>query len=154
VKNSKPHINPQHQPALSIRQPWAELILRGVKTIELRKWQTDYRGLLWLHAAKTFDPSAPLPPNGEEPFRGGFVGCAELESILPIDEQRWEKWRNQHCDTGSFVPGMYAWLISNVLRFKEPIVARGFPKLFYPHPEEIDQLLEAKMKQCDRTRPN
>ena len=32
--------------ALSIRQPWAELILQGRKTIELRTWKTSYRGLL------------------------------------------------------------------------------------------------------------
>ena len=32
--------------ALSIRQPWAELILQGRKTIELRTWKTCYRGLL------------------------------------------------------------------------------------------------------------
>jgi hypothetical protein len=149
MKNIKPDTDTQRQPALSIRQPWAELILRGVKTIELRKWQTDYRGPIWLHAAKTFDSSAPTLPNGEEPFHGGFVGCAVLASILPIDERRWEKWRHQHCDKGLFVPGMYGWLISNVLRFKKPIVARGFPGLFYPEPEDLRQLLEAKKEQCD-----
>lgn len=149
MNSTKSDTDAQRQPALSIRQPWAELILRESKTIELRKWQTDYRGLIWLHAAKTFDPSAPPLPSGEEPFRGGFVGCAVLASILPIDEHRWENWRHQHCDTGSFIPGMYGWLFSSVLRFKKPIAARGFPGLFYPEPEDMRQLIEAKKEQCN-----
>ena len=32
--------------ALSVRQPWAHLIANGEKTIEVRSWQTDYRGKL------------------------------------------------------------------------------------------------------------
>jgi hypothetical protein len=32
--------------AISIKQPWAELIGQGVKTIEVRSWQTKYRGPL------------------------------------------------------------------------------------------------------------
>ena len=32
--------------ALSIRQPWAELILRRRKLIEIRTWTRKYRGLL------------------------------------------------------------------------------------------------------------
>jgi len=30
--------------ALSLKQPFAELILQGKKTIELRKWNTKFRG--------------------------------------------------------------------------------------------------------------
>ena len=30
--------------ALSLKQPWANLILSGRKTIETRKWKTSYRG--------------------------------------------------------------------------------------------------------------
>jgi hypothetical protein len=32
--------------ALTIRQPWAELILRGRKPFALRSWRTKYRGPL------------------------------------------------------------------------------------------------------------
>ncbi len=44
--------------ALSIRQPWIELILSGLKTIEVRTWSTEYRGELWLHAGKKADREA------------------------------------------------------------------------------------------------
>ena len=40
---------------LSVRQPWAWLILQGLKPIENRTWSTPYRGPLQLHAGKSFD---------------------------------------------------------------------------------------------------
>lgn len=40
--------------ALSVRQPWADKIARGEKTIEVRTWGTRYRGpLLICASAKT-----------------------------------------------------------------------------------------------------
>jgi hypothetical protein len=36
---------------LSIRQPFASLICRGIKTIENRSWDTSYRGKLLIHAS-------------------------------------------------------------------------------------------------------
>lgn len=40
-------------PALSIRQPWAWLIVNGHKDIENRDWTTKFRGRLLVHAGKT-----------------------------------------------------------------------------------------------------
>ena len=37
---------------LSVCQPFAELIVQGKKTIELRKWNTKFRGEFLIHAAK------------------------------------------------------------------------------------------------------
>src|SRR3569623_241637 len=38
--------------ALSIRQPWAWLIVHGGKDIENRNWPTKFRGDILIHAAK------------------------------------------------------------------------------------------------------
>lgn len=38
--------------ALSVKQPWAELIASGVKTIETRTWYTSYRGPLLICSSK------------------------------------------------------------------------------------------------------
>jgi predicted transcriptional regulator len=35
---------------LSVSQPFANLIVQGKKTIELRKWNTNYRGEFFVHA--------------------------------------------------------------------------------------------------------
>lgn len=44
--------------ALSIRQPWADLVLDGLKTVETRTWRTNYRGLLGVHASQKPDLDA------------------------------------------------------------------------------------------------
>lgn len=36
---------------LSMHQPWASLLVAGIKTHEGRVWSTNYRGRLWIHAA-------------------------------------------------------------------------------------------------------
>ena len=59
--------------ALSIRQPWAWLIVNGFKDIENRTWPTKFRGRVLVHASKGMtrdeyddvadflEPSIPLP---------------------------------------------------------------------------------------------
>lgn len=37
---------------LSMHQPWASLLVHGIKRIEGRDWKTDFRGRLWIHATK------------------------------------------------------------------------------------------------------
>lgn len=41
--------------ALTIRQPFASLLLLGPKRFETRDWATLYRGKVAIHAAKTYD---------------------------------------------------------------------------------------------------
>lgn len=36
---------------LSMHQPWASLLVAGIKTHEGRSWGSDFRGRLWIHAA-------------------------------------------------------------------------------------------------------
>ncbi len=42
--------------ALSIRQPWAWLIVNGYKDIENRTWPTRFRGRVCVHAPTLLDP--------------------------------------------------------------------------------------------------
>lgn len=44
-------------PCLSVRQPWAWLIVNGHKPVENRSWATGFRGRLLIHAGKTLEPS-------------------------------------------------------------------------------------------------
>jgi hypothetical protein len=41
---------------LSIGQPWATLIVRGVKPFEARTWSTPYRGEIAIHASTSIKP--------------------------------------------------------------------------------------------------
>ena len=35
---------------LTMHQPWASLLVYGIKRAEGRGWNTDFRGRLWIHA--------------------------------------------------------------------------------------------------------
>ncbi len=41
--------------ALSIRQPWAWFIAKGIKDVENRSWWTATRGRIYIHAGKKLD---------------------------------------------------------------------------------------------------
>ena len=70
--------------ALSIKQPWATLVVHGLKTIEVRRWPTARRGRILLHAARVSDerPDAwkHVPPALQESANllGGIIGAVEL----------------------------------------------------------------------------
>lgn len=78
--------------AISIRQPWAWLIVAGHKDVENRTWATDYRGPILIHAAKTIDRRFTLPANIEIPKdleRGGIVGQAILIDCVEESNSPW-----------------------------------------------------------------
>ncbi|SEO65693.1 ASCH domain-containing protein [Nitrosovibrio sp. Nv6] len=92
--------------ALSIRQPWAWLILHAGKDIENRNWSTQLRGRVLIHAAKgmTRDEYSdgidfivdqglpPLPfdlPSFEQIERGGIIGSAEIVDCVADSESPW-----------------------------------------------------------------
>ena len=70
--------------ALSLKQPWAALLVAGLKTIEIRRWSTRYRGRVLIHAARCDDlrPEgwALLPDHWRflAEFRQGILGEADL----------------------------------------------------------------------------
>jgi hypothetical protein len=44
---------------LSLKQPFAELLVSGKKTVELRKWNTKFRGKFLIHVSKKIDKVNP-----------------------------------------------------------------------------------------------
>lgn len=72
---------------LSIRQPWAHLIIAGIKRIENRTWNTNYRGPLLIHASQRFDSSFQPTSFGQlerlkdEP-RGAIIGRVDLIDVV------------------------------------------------------------------------
>jgi hypothetical protein len=103
---------------LSIRQPWVELILLGRKTIEVRTWTTNHRGMLWLHAGKAIDVSA-CKAHGvscERLNRGELVGICELNDCVEFDESTWETLRPRHLNFGPFTARRFGWMLAHVRR--------------------------------------
>jgi hypothetical protein len=91
--------------ALSIRQPWAWLIVNGFKDIENRSWDTRYRGTVLIHASKGMtraeyeaakgicESLPPLERITMPPFekleRGGIVGYAHITGTTRESESPW-----------------------------------------------------------------
>lgn len=133
-------------PAISIRQPWAELILLGVKSIELRSWSTEYRGRLWLHTGRKGNPALEEEYNLPNLFKGGYIGSVVLAAIVPMDRDRWESWRDKHLDPGSYRAGTYAWVFSAPRRLQKPIPGPGQLNLFSPGNAVEAELREAELR--------
>jgi hypothetical protein len=131
--------------ALSVRQPWAELIIAGRKTIELRTWTTDRRGPLWLHAGLKRGPELECRFGLTDLFHGGFIGRIRLSSIVRLDPDHWERWRGRHMAEGPVPDKIYGWVITKPERLAHPIPARGGLGLFAPRPEVPAILREAQM---------
>ena len=82
--------------AISIRQPWAWLIVHGGKDIENRSWKTNFRGRVLIHASKgmtrvdyeTAGMFAPLPAF-EELQSGGIIGSVEIVDCVQQSESPW-----------------------------------------------------------------
>jgi len=82
--------------AISIKQPWAYLIVNGHKDIENRTWTTKHRGPLLVHASKQVDKGAwrryqqefNLPPMDKFEL-GGIVGQVEVVDCVPAHPSRW-----------------------------------------------------------------
>lgn len=117
--------------ALTVCQPYPELILSGVKRVENRTWATRYRGPIALHAGKSRAWLAP----GEETYYetigkplifGAVIGVVDLVDIEHIDRIRaadgpWAgSWLAEH----EHAHGPYCWILDRPRRFK-PIPYTG-----------------------------
>ena len=78
------------QPALTIRQPYAWLIVQGIKPVENRTWSTNYRGPLFIHAAvrlhdhsiETIEKRHDIRINRDALQFGGIIGRVELVDVV------------------------------------------------------------------------
>lgn len=118
--------------ALSILQPWAELIASGVKKIENRTWQHAHRGPVAIHAGKgkqcykedanvweqRYEVRMPLV--GEVAF-GAIVAVAELIACVRLENLG----RDFPELVGSrFAEGPWCWILKDARRI-EPIACPG-----------------------------
>lgn len=89
---------------ISIRQPWAWLIVHGPKRIENRTWRTHYRGPILIHASSGLTRAEYeeaiefmaerqiLPaymPRPEELERGGIIGRARVVDCIEESTDPW-----------------------------------------------------------------
>ena len=126
---------------LSMYQPYATLLVMGLKTNETRSWDTRFRGTLAIHA------TAKMPAWCKEllltkPFKaalqgielphGAIVGTVDVVSTMPTTE-----WLSRYVLNypegplpdefyyGDYGPDRYAWQTIHPMPLENPIPARG-----------------------------
>jgi len=89
--------------ALSVRQPWAWLIVNGYKDIENRDWSTKLRGRIWIHTGVHRVIKAEYEqlvenceavgirkfPKIDEFETGGIVGSVEIVDCVTKSKSFW-----------------------------------------------------------------
>ncbi|MDP3882296.1 MAG: ASCH domain-containing protein [Nanoarchaeota archaeon] len=109
--------------ALSLKQPYAELILQGKKTIELRTWNTHFRGKFLIHASKSVDHEA-MKRFGFSKLPTGFIiGKAELVDVKRYaNEEEHKADKDKHLASSTW--GNYGFILKNPERMS-PIACKG-----------------------------
>lgn len=123
--------------ALTICQPYAELILRRDKLVENRNWSTHYRGPLLIHAGKSRKWLLDYPevdlPDGRMDFGAivgvcDLVGCCSPNTIRCAPQSNPLAWIWLKCP--QHVCGPFCLVLRDICRFGKPIPYRGQQGLF------------------------
>jgi len=115
---------------LSVKQPWASLIVAGIKRVENRTWSTNHRGPLVIHASARPDPEAgPTlelagidPQDWQDAPRGVVLGVVELVDVIDMASAGVKSRALAH---DPLACGPFCWILSNPRPLAKPIPARG-----------------------------
>ena len=125
---------------LSICQPFAELIVQGKKTIELRKWNTKFRGEFLVHAAKNVltEDCKRLKISPEEISTGAIIGKVNLVDVKKYEsDKELNKYKKKHHSVSDNTKNKYGFILENPKKLRVPIEYMGKLNFFEFHPDEI-----------------
>lgn len=117
---------------LSLKQPYADLIVNGEKRIELRKWNTKFRGEFLIHASKGIDKEECKIRNID---LSKFVAGAIIGKVTIVDVKKYNTIEEILKDKKDFhihfqaerwfVIPMYGFKLENPIKFDKPIFCKG-----------------------------
>ena len=113
---------------LSVSQPFAQLIITGKKTIELRKWNTKFRGEFLVHAPQKIrtDDCRRLRMDAETLATGAIIGKAEIYDVKTYQSPDQIKAEQSMHHAGSgFGSNRYGFLLCGHKAFRVPIPLKG-----------------------------
>ena len=114
---------------LTIKNPWAELIVSGYKQYEFRSWKTNYRGKILIHSSMNLekDMLKRFEDYNLKYINGAIIGEADLVDCILVTEQ----FNNELRDINPIVYGKsnhqesYAWKLENIKKYTNPIYIKG-----------------------------
>ena len=113
---------------ITIHQPFASLIVAGIKDIENRTWTTNFSGTLLIHAGKTTEQT-----EWNEMFdalpTGAILGSVDVVDVVRDSTSEWAEADSFH------------WVLANAIEFDSPIPATGKLGLWnVTDPETLDAI--------------
>ena len=123
--------------ALGIQQPWAELILRGDKTIEVRNVPVGMRTTIYLYSSKKMSsyPDAKVAAERHNIElsklpRGQIVGTVDIVDCRKCEPSE----TDSACVSWPLMENRYSWSLENPQRCDPPLSPRFLPygMWFYP----------------------
>jgi hypothetical protein len=98
---------------LTVKQPWATMLIAGIKTIENRTFRTRNRGTLAIHAAARVDrEGAQRFPDSVGPT-GVVLGTVEVLDCVRDADSPWA------------MEGYWHWVVGNACAWESPVAATG-----------------------------
>lgn len=115
--------------ALTIKEPWASLIIEEYKKYEFRSWKTNYRGKILIHSGMSVekDMLSRFKDYDISINPGFIIGEATIVDCILVDE----KFNNELRSIDSVVYGRsnhaetYAWKLENIVKYDKPIPCKG-----------------------------
>eukprot|EP00045_Choanoeca_perplexa_P017541 m.256361 g.256361 ORF g.256361 m.256361 type:complete len:624 (+) comp17564_c0_seq2:2521-4392(+) len=136
---------------MSMHQPWASLLVYGIKMHEGRVWSSSHRGRLWIAAASKVPAQEDLD-NLEEHYRQYYaplgvpfpkeyptaclLGYVDVEDVLPQDE-----YREKHPKGDSSMPFVFVCKNPHELIVRYPV--KGEHKIW-----KLDKSMHDSAKKC------
>jgi hypothetical protein len=135
--------------ALTIAQPWAEMIARRRKHYETRSWATHYRGRLAIHAARVGSSGVTATRMQQLADEWGFrvtglvtsaiIATCSLVDVFEVDRSFLRTLDDEERQYGDYSLGRFAWRLANVRRV-EPLPCQGKLGIWMPSPEIVRRL--------------
>ena len=112
---------------LSVSQPFADLIISGKKTIELRKWNTNFRGEFLIHAPiKIRVDDCKRLKITKKLVTGVIVGKAEIYDVKKYNSSKEvKKDQKFHFASKNFQDKTFGFMIKNAKPLRIPIPWKG-----------------------------
>ena len=117
---------------LTIKEPYASIIMSGLKEYETRSWKTNYRGKIYIHASIKIDDDLKsrndlqkLVYDNNITLKPGYILCeAYLDDCIYMNDMFIKNVSDKEKMVGRYELGRYAWYLSDI-RVIEPVQAKG-----------------------------
>lgn len=122
-------ITPGTPSALTVRQPWASLIIAGIKDVENRGKPTSRRGTILIHAGLGTSPEGMRDHGGLLPGypAGVIIGAVDIIGCVRDSRSEWA------------MDGCWHWLLANP-RACDPVPAGGALSFWKPESGDWDRV--------------